>query len=431
MMKKLLMCLLALLMCTTGVMAEETAHTFEEVWFYGNIAVRQSGLYGLLDYDGNTLLPCEWADMGQPWLNVVGVQDAETGFWGAVDMTGQVIVPFEWDYVSVISDDRDPNDYWFWVEQDGLVGALAADGTQLLPCEFNYVGQMGSEPYPLFGDVGDSEDNRRYFALLPDGTVEEREEASFGWTFSDTGWQPPEGYSKKDVNITRDLCVIRSEADGLCYVVHADGTLRSPEGWEDIRPFAWCEEDGQLVAYAPVMRDGKWGFINQEGTLVIPCQYDRVGVYFRENRASVGVGTPEDGERFWIDTQGNRLYDHPWAEATHYHRGVSLVKDESGLWGMIDLEGNVLVPCQWRDVSHSWLLPFAHGDVMGVVSEDNLVGFVNTAGEMVIPYQFDRTLLGWNNYAAGMGNASIRGDRVVVWYRGELMVFAADGTQIY
>lgn len=53
---------------------------------------------------------------------------------------------------------------------------------------------------------------------------------------------------------------------------------------------------------AKVQKDGKWGFINTKGKLVIDYQYSNAN-YFDKGKAMVWLGN----ERFYINKQGKRV----------------------------------------------------------------------------------------------------------------------------
>ncbi len=60
--------------------------------------------------------------------------------------------------------------------------------------------------------------------------------------------------------------------------VNEEGQEVVPCQYDEVRDF----EDGELMA--AVRRGGQWGFVNQEGQEVVPCRYDevrdfRVGAY--------------------------------------------------------------------------------------------------------------------------------------------------------
>lgn len=57
----------------------------------------------------------------------------------------------------------------------------------------------------------------------------------------------------------------------------ATGQLLFGRKFEDV----CCFHEG----YAGIRQDGKWGFINSSGKLVVPCVYDYVGLFHERDKA--------------------------------------------------------------------------------------------------------------------------------------------------
>lgn len=70
--------------------------------------------------------------------------------------------------------------------------------------------------------------------------------------------------------------------------------------WKDNFDRVWAFEDG----LAPVKKDGKQGFVNKKGEVVILLIYDFVD-YFNEGKAAV----LKDDEWFYINKKGERIED--------------------------------------------------------------------------------------------------------------------------
>jgi len=55
--------------------------------------------------------------------------------------------------------------------------------------------------------------------------------------------------------------------------------------------------------------NGKWGYINKDGELIIPCEYDQVTYNnFKDGFSYVFTGDKNTGEWFYINTRGERLF---------------------------------------------------------------------------------------------------------------------------
>ena len=115
--------------------------------------------------------------------------------------------------------------------------------------------------------------------------------------------------------------------------------------WEFAIPcqfeFAWGFQEG----LARVRQNGKWGFIDKAGKIVIPCQF-------------------EDKLPF------------------SFNKGLCRIK-QNGKWGFIDKTGKVVIPCQFDSVHI-----FFSGDGI-IVSPNGKFGIIDKAGKILVPCQFD------------------------------------------
>ena len=67
----------------------------------------------------------------------------------------------------------------------------------------------------------------------------------------------------------------------------------------------------------------------------------------------------------------------------YFTDGFASVCGENGLWGVIDTAGTIVVPFQFDNISS-----FSEG--FAVVRGDGLYGYIDTAGTLVVPYQYDQ-----------------------------------------
>lgn len=166
-----------------------------------------------------------------------------------------------------------------------------------------------------------------------------------------------------------------------------------------------CLEEG----LAAVKKDGKWGYIDTTGQVVVPVQYDDIAS-FREGLAKV----KKDGKYGFVDKTGQVViplqYDYAWS----FSEGLATVK-KNGKIGYIDKTGKVVVPLQYdylkKDFDHGRMFAEVkrNGDTyyvsklgdeytaVGSVSEglvlvgNNKYGFIDKTGKMVIAPQYDVT----------------------------------------
>lgn len=92
---------------------------------------------------------------------------------------------------------------------------------------------------------------------------------------------------------------------------------------------------------APVMKDGKYGFIDTAGKLVIPAVYETVG-NFREGLAYVQL----EGKYGFIDSSGRMVIEPQYENVNYFTQGKALVWVD-GKIGIIDPDNSMLVEPQY------------------------------------------------------------------------------------
>ena len=125
-----------------------------------------------------------------------------------------------------------------------------------------------------------------------------------------------------------------------------------------------------------VKKNGKWGFINTKGKLVIPHMYD-YATSFYDDRASVRI------EEKWgcIDRNGKEILPCIYDYVGSFSEGLAVIEKE-GTYGYVDKTGNVVIPCKYENASF-----FSGG--FAAVKKGNKWGYINENGKNVIPYEYE------------------------------------------
>jgi hypothetical protein len=127
--------------------------------------------------------------------------------------------------------------------------------------------------------------------------------------------------------------------------------------------------------------DGRWGFINNRGELVIAAQYDHAES-FSENRAVVELA----GRRGYIDLQGQLIVPAQLLEAGPFAEGLALVTFADGQRAFLDSDGQRAfgLPAE-----ASWATRFSHGFAAVQFDGDpSLWGFIDIRGQLAIAPRF-------------------------------------------
>ena len=116
---------------------------------------------------------------------------------------------------------------------------------------------------------------------------------------------------------------------GVGYFADSEGNKLFNKQFEEV-----CEFSEGL---ARVKQNEKWGFINTQGEVVIPCIYDNAWRFFE------GLAAVEQNDKWgFINTKGEVvipcIYDFAWA----FSEGLAEVK-QNGKGSIINKEGKVIV----------------------------------------------------------------------------------------
>lgn len=166
-----------------------------------------------------------------------------------------------------------------------------------------------------------------------------------------------------------------------------------------IDPEAKPSEKNMILA--PVWNGGKWGYMDQTGKIVIPCQWESDDdksphspgkpPYFSEGLACV----KKDGKWGYMNKHGKLVIPCQWERASSFCEGLAPVKS-NGLWGCIDKAGKLVIPCQF-----DYGPTFSEG--LADVKKNGTYGYINKTGKMVIPLGSDLILRRFHRGLAWIG----------------------------
>jgi hypothetical protein len=100
---------------------------------------------------------------------------------------------------------------------------------------------------------------------------------------------------------------------------------------------------------AAVMREGKWGFIDKTGKIIIVPQYGFVDD-FHEGYAVATQGEWMASKKGYINKQGKIVISFEYEQANGFSSNRAVVK-LNGKWGCINTEGVLVVPCIYDGLS--------------------------------------------------------------------------------
>lgn len=144
---------------------------------------------------------------------------------------------------------------------------------------------------------------------------------------------------------------------------------------------------------ARVEIDGKWGFINEKGELVIPCECDEVGCFY-EGYAKVMIceygqiiSHFSDFTKFvgydvwWFIDKSGKIISSAYEEIESFSEGLAAVC-RGGIWGFINERDKPVIPFEYDRADF-----FFEG--LAAVQKDDKWGFIDKSNKLVIPYEYD------------------------------------------
>lgn len=128
---------------------------------------------------------------------------------------------------------------------------------------------------------------------------------------------------------------------------------------------------------AKITKNGKYGWINENGEVIIPCIYD-FAFDFSEGMASV----KKDDKYGYIDKSGNVIIGFCYDFGGMFNDGMACVCKD-GKWGWIDKEENKKIELIYDGVS------FELENGVICVKKGNGYGCIDRSGNVVIDFIYD------------------------------------------
>jgi hypothetical protein len=231
-------------------------------------------------------------------------------------------------------------------------------------------------------------------------------------TGQDAGPQSP-------ANETGPLFLVRK--DGKYGYIDKTGKIVIPPQYANAERF--------FEGLAAVKIGGKWGFIDKTGTLVIPPKYNHTHAeHFSEGLAPVHIG--RNGNYGYIDKTGKLVIPHKYHNeyADHFSEGLAPVHvGRNGNYGYIDKTGQMIFSLP-RDYFPAWSPEpglqdyyswgsglglknyathsgFSEGLAAVFAGSIGKCGYIDKTGQMVMPLQYDRA----NRFTEGLAAVMISG----------------------
>ena len=150
-----------------------------------------------------------------------------------------------------------------------------------------------------------------------------------------------------------------------------------------------------------VGKNNKYGYVNNEGIEVIPLIYDEVKNFFESTKLAL---VKKDGIYLIIDESGKIRRTTNYLTADYVSDKGAWVQNDKGKYGYINPNGEEFITCQY-DYAYDFRENLAR------VRLNNLWGFIDTQGNVVIPFRYNRA----NNFDRdGYAKVLLNGEEIII-----------------
>lgn len=108
---------------------------------------------------------------------------------------------------------------------------------------------------------------------------------------------------------------------------------------------------------APVKKNGKWGFINENGVIVISPQFNKVDCF----RANGLCAVTQNGKSGFIDKSGKEIIPIIYPDVNQQMRDDNVIVKNNGKWAFFNSKGKQLTDFVYDDVFRTDYLNFSKG----------------------------------------------------------------------
>ena len=104
---------------------------------------------------------------------------------------------------------------------------------------------------------------------------------------------------------------------------------------------------GEEVYLNSVQENGKYGFADENGNIVIKAQYDKVGE-FEDGLAAVAILNEKESKMGFINTKGEVVIPIKYDNGSEFRNGVALVFLDKK-WGAVNRFGDMVLNMEFDD----------------------------------------------------------------------------------
>ena len=205
--------------------------------------------------------------------------------------------------------------------------------------------------------------------------------------------------------------LFKINVDGKYGFMDQNGKIVIPAKFNGV----WDFDQGMAVAYISEQADGtfsymsRYGYIDKSGKEIIPFKYDFVE-NFNDGTARVSI----DNKWGIIDKTGKEIVEPKYSVMYYPYEGLIGILEGSytdGKWGFIDTKGTQVIPPIYESIGN-----FSEG--LAPVKLNGKFGFIDKTGKEVLPFMYEYA----NSFTQGLAVVRIDGKAGCIDKTGKVIV---------
>lgn len=355
----------------------------------GWILVRRNGLRGIIDIQGNELLPCIYEEITEICCNTTDkilFYVEKDNMCGIISLSGKIIIPFK-KYDAIFYNGFYNNT--LFVKKNGVWGGININtGNETIPFKyidicviFHHLKLIGVKSENGFGYI-DFEGKIIIPLIHSEGWYFQYEDSPFSVLKYKNDWYvyAPNGERKK-LGVYDDVCpsyegMIRVEKSGLY------GYCSSQTG-KNIIPCIYYDAEHFNDGVTAVRKKSTEGFalINKKGEILTDFAYEGFPKY--PVNGFINIYDYRNKKYGSINTLGEIVIPFKYEYLKTFSKfGIAEFK-ENGKWGLIDKNNNVIIQAKYDDISYS--------DTYDLIAakRDGKWGYIDLNDQIIYPFSFD------------------------------------------
>jgi len=262
-----------------------------------------NNLYGLCDYNYQSVLPAEYNGLVEWNGNYMALKD---GKWGLITATGDILLPFQYDDCTFAPGQYHSRSYQC-VAKDGEYFYINQEGNRISQC-YEYLEPLTDLGLAIMKRNGyygliDRDENIILTTSITGENTKNLDERTFYWC----------GYHR-----------LAFRQNGLLGIMDTQGKMIVAPQYTWVKNF--YKSSDQKISVKDT--DGRAGMIDLNGRIIIPCEYSYVGYYQPTQTHTVHV---KNGKWGLLDAQGQTIlpviYDAVNVHETYGLNEIAVSKD--------------------------------------------------------------------------------------------------------